>query len=295
MQRQRVIAFFLTLIMALSLAAASLAENIKLPMDFSGGMPVTEKFSTGKMVYEDPSIRVERTRVESKEWVCTYYTAHITIADASQLRTESAKGFNSNGRVHAETIAKRVNAVLAINGDYFSGRSGSYVFRQGQMFREEMDPGQDVLLIDEDGDFHIIMAEDHPESMDKTVVDGKKVVNALCFGPAMVKDGQKVLNLDHEQRNTHGLKRAQRICIAQLGPLEYLVVCCAHYGMNLSDFTDLVMSLGDVKQAYNLDGGNSTYMMFLGHKVNNTEAGSPRLLADIIYFASAYVEDGAAQ
>ena len=50
MQRQRVIAFFLTLIMALSLAAASLAENIKLPMDFSGGMPVTEKFSTGKMV-----------------------------------------------------------------------------------------------------------------------------------------------------------------------------------------------------------------------------------------------------
>ena len=111
----------------------------------------------------------------------------------------------------------------------------------------------------------------------------------------MIKDGQKVLNLDHEQKNTHGLKRAQRICIAQLGPLEYLVVCCAHYGMNLSDFTDLVMSLGDVKQAYNLDGGNSTYMMFLGHKVNNTEAGSPRLLADIIYFASAYVEDGAAQ
>lgn len=285
----------LMLALLMTLTAGALAENVKLPMDFSGGIPLKEKWQEGVMVYEDPSIRVERTRVASKEWVCTYYTAHITIADASQLRTESAKGFNSSARVHAETMAKRVNAVLAINGDYFSGRSGSYVFRQGQMFRETMDPGQDVLLIDEDGDFHIIMAEDHPETMDKTTIDGKKVVNALCFGPAMVKDGQKVLNLDHEQRNTHGLKRAQRICIAQLGPLEYMVVSCAHYGMNLSDFTDLVMSLGDVKQAYNLDGGNSTYMMFLGHKVNNSEAGDPRLLADIVYFASAYVEDGAAQ
>lgn len=295
MHFRRLIALFLVLTITLGLFGAARADNIKLPLDFSGGVPVKEKFSTGLMVYEDPSIRVERTRVESKEWSCTYYTAHVTIADASQLRTESAKGFNSNGRVHAETIARRVNAVLALNGDYFSGRAGSYVFRQGQMFRENMDPGQDVLLIDEDGDFHIIMAEDHPESMDKTVVDGKKVVNALCFGPALVKDGQKVLNVDHEQRNTHGLKRAQRICIAQLGPLEYLVVACAHYGMNLSDFTDLVMSLGDVQQAYNLDGGNSTYLMFLGHKINNTEAGDPRLLADIVYFASAYVEDGAAE
>ena len=51
MQRQRVIAFILTLIMALGLTAGGLAENIKLPMDFSGGMPVAEKFATGKMVY----------------------------------------------------------------------------------------------------------------------------------------------------------------------------------------------------------------------------------------------------
>ena len=288
--QKSILSLALALCLVLASVQAAMADVIKLPIDFSGGMPLTEKYAEGKMVYEDPSIRVERDRVPSKEWGCTYYTARITIADASQLRTESAKGFNSSARVNAETIAKRVNAVLAIDGDYFSGRSNNYVFRQGQMFRETMDPGQDVLLIDEDGDFHILMAEEHPESMDKTVIDGKKVVNALCFGPALVKDGQKVLDVSHEQRNTHGLKRAQRMCIAQVGPLEYLVVCCAHYGMSLSDFTDLVMSLGDVKQAYNLDGGNSAYMMFLGRKVNNTEGGS-RLLADIIYFASAYVPD----
>lgn len=283
----------LALLLCLAFSYALAEESAVLPIDLTGGAVPNPEGYIGEWEYQDPTIHVVITtgRVDN----CDYWMADVTIAHASQLRTMSAGGFDTNRVTRGPALAQRVNAVVAIDGDYYCYTGKGYIVRQGVEYLNILDGDRDLLLIDEDGDFHIIMAEDHPESMDKTVVDGKKVVNALCFGPALVKDGQKVLNLDHEQKNTHGLKRAQRICIAQLGPLEYLVVCCAHYGMNLSDFTDLVMSLGDVKQAYNLDGGNSTYMMFLGHKVNNTEAGSPRLLADIIYFASAYVEDGAAQ
>lgn len=283
--------FIMMLCCVLACCAIAEAAVTELPVDASGGMPLNVKYQTGMTEYSDPSISVRHERVESKEWTCTYYVARIQIAHASQLRTESARGWNSRGRVRGSAIAKRVNAVVACDGDYFSGRSGSYILRQGVEYKAAMDPGQDLLLIDEDGDFHIVLAEEEPEKLDKTMFGGKKIVNALCFGPALVKGGQKVLNLEHEQRNTHGLKRAQRMCICQTGPLEYMIVCCAHYGMNLSDFTDLVLSLGNVQQAYNLDGGDSSSLLFLGTKINNTQAGEPRELADIVYFASAWTPD----
>lgn len=282
------IAILLCLMLTLGNACAGIS---KLPLDSSGGVPLQVKYKAGMTEYEDPSISVTHERVESKDWGCTYYVTRVKIADGSQLRTESARGWNSKGRVKGSVIAKRVNAVIACDGDYFSGRAGSYVLRQGVVYKDSMDPNQDILLIDVDGDFHILLADEHPESMDKTTVDGKQVANALCFGPAMVKDGEKVLNLAYEQRNTHGKKLAQRLCICQTGPLEYMIVACAHYGMDLDSFTDLVISLG-VQQAYNLDGGNSASLIFLGSKINNTQAGEPRELSDIVYFASAWTPDG---
>ena len=281
----------LLIILVISLFAMNaLADVIELPMDASGGLPTGKEYKTGMTDYEDPSISFHYDRVESAEWGCTYYVVRVKIANGTQIRTESARGWESKGRVLGSAISKRVNAVVSCNGDYFSGRSGSYLLRQGTELRSSMDPGQDVLLIDEDGDFHIILADDKPEEMDKTVIDGKKINNALCFGPAMLIDGEKVLNPDHEQKNTKGKHLAPRLCICQTGPLEYMIVTCAKYGMTLDAFTDLAKELGAV-QAYNLDGGNSACLYLFGHKINDTSKGEARQLSDILYFASAWEPD----
>ena len=58
--------------------------------------------------------------------------------------------------------------------------------------------------------------------------------------------------------------------------------------------TELIMGLGyDVQQAYNLDGGISTQLLFLGRRINNTSRKEEdnRKLVDIVYFASAYKPD----
>ncbi len=106
------------LLAALLLFSAASAEILTLPIDLSGGMPLQEKYEQGKMEYHDPSISVTREWVVSPkdEFYCTYYVAYITIANATQLRTAPAGSFNSSQRVEASVIAKRVNAVLAING-----------------------------------------------------------------------------------------------------------------------------------------------------------------------------------
>ncbi len=274
------------------LPAGGSAEILELPLDFSGGMPLQTKYENGMMVYEDPSIRVEREWVVSEEYDCTYYVARIKIANATQLRTVSSNGFNSNMRSEVAVMAKRVNAVLAFNGDYYSARSGVFVLRQGTVYRDAIEPGQDILLIDEDGDFHVILASEHPENMDKTTINGKKVVNGFDFGPAFVRDGKKVyVDKVSCPKNTKPHERAQRIAFCQTGPLEYMVVACAHYGLSMDMFCDLIMTLGDVKVAYNLDGGASTQMIFMNHKINNTAVTNNRAVPDCIYFASAYQPD----
>ncbi len=294
MKHCRILAFLLAMLLFLGQAGAY-AEILELPMDFSGGTQPQRKYEIGLMEYQDPSIHVTRysdrpTLPDGTE--TRIYALRVKIANATQLRTLSASGFNKIGVVSdIEIMARRVNAVVACGGDYFFGDSKRFVLRQGKVYKENMGPNQDLLLIDEDGDFHIILAQEHPEEMDKTQINGKKVVNALCFGPALIKDGKPVESFDAAPLYCDPGEWKERCAICQIGPLEYMIVACAVRGMALGEFTDMIMSLADVQQAYNLDGGISTQLLFLGTRINNTSREANRKLADIVYFASAYEPD----
>ena len=292
MKHTRLIALLMALLLFAGQAAA---EVIKLPMDFSGGTVPQRKYEIGLMEYEDPSIRVTRQseRVPLPDGKETrLYVLRIKIADASQLRTASMQGFDKMNRTGAiEIMSNRVNAVVAFGGDYYCGDAKRFVLRQGTVYKESMGSNLDLLLIDEDGDFNIIMADEHPEEMDKTQINGKKVVNAPCFGPALIKDGQKNTKMDAFPTHCDPEEQHERLAFCQIGPLEYMVVACAHRGLTLPEMADMILMLEpNVQQAYNLDGGISTQLLFLGRRINNT-SGDARKLVDIVYFASAYQPD----
>lgn len=281
------------LLAALLIAAlpmTAMAEVVKLPWDESPGLPYQGKFAMDKMVYEDPSIRVERGRVDNKDTDlnCTYYYAYVKIADASQLRTAATNGFDYGIRTKVQVMARRTNAVLAINGDFYGARPETYVLRQGKVYRDSVGENLDVLLIDEDGDFHVILAKDDPASQDKTMVNGKKVVNAFSFGPALIIDDEVVLNKKSSPSLSDPDGRNERMAIVQTGPLEYLVVCVRSVGCDLDEMVQLVQSLTDhVEVAYLLDGGQSTQFVFMGELLNKTLRDC-REITDIVYFASAW-------
>ena len=300
---------------ALPLTASSASEYIiteasggefrPLPINLEGGAKLTEPYySSDLTVYEDPTIRVERYRVDrSEQWPFVYYYAFITIRDPSQLRTASAdeaRPFQTAAKLTANGIAKRKNAILAVNGDFcaaFSGnRSTNYILRQGTVYQDSAEANLDILLIDEDGDFHVLTPDMDLQNIDKTQINGKKVINALQFGPALVIDGKAVPDevLMDESRNPYYARPGSgeiRMCIAQIDKLKYMVLTCAHWGTELNRFRDLAMSLADCKTVYELDGGLSAQMVFLGRKVNNVQKGSNRPVTDIIYFASAWFRD----
>ena len=102
----------------------------------------------------------------------------VRIADPSQIRTAMATYYGSNATVFGSTLAKKNNAVLAINGDFFSIHSGGYLVRQGQRYCNLPDGRTDVLVIDDQGDFHIF-----PEANRETLAAfNDVVVNSFNFG-----------------------------------------------------------------------------------------------------------------
>ena len=297
MQKARQRLFILLCVFVLLIAGpmesmAAAETTYKLPWDFTGGMPLKAEYFYGGTTYADPTIAVKIQRGvfdRGAETGCEYWVASIKIAHPSQLRTAAANGFQSEMTIKGTALARRVNAVLAINGDYFYFTHHGYILRQGQLFLDDLRGDRDVLLIDEDGDFHIVR---NPfTGMVGQTIDGKQVMQAFFFGPVLVQNGKLVRDMDLRY-DMRAEERRQRMCIAQVGPLEYKCICCGppargNSGMNLTEFARLVYSLG-VETAYNLDGGDSTMLIFNGQKVNDPKSPDTRDIADIIYFASAF-------
>ncbi|MBQ8093011.1 MAG: phosphodiester glycosidase family protein [Clostridia bacterium] len=286
-----------TIVLFLTLLLITVAGSCQsLPIDLSGGMHPAESAFLSDTMYEDDSLKIEIETIEYKKTNC--YVARITIADPSQLRTAPAYAFDRDQTAPADAIAERVNAVLAINGDYFSYQmqSGSYLIRQGTMYLNQPMYRRDVLLIDENGDFTIIKPHKNgePKEFDPK---GEGIVNSFNFGPGMIIDGER---MDPEYVGQYNFSQTKHrrcaICQVEHGKLEYVCVVAdgpeenKDGGLDLQEFTDFIQTLG-VQYAYNLDGGNSTVMLFGGHKINAIDQKYMRPISDIIYFATTVSGD----
>ena len=272
---------------------ATLAPTVEplLPIDFSPGMkPKAEGFSADGLFYSDSTISVQ---IETGRYLNSdFWVATIKIADASQLRTAARDNFDIAREIKGTQLAQRQNAVLAINGDYYSYTGSGYVVRQGKLILDILNGDRDVLLIDQEGDFHgIPMAS--PGDINEEQYGNRRIMQSFYFGPLLVIDGEVNVNMSLRTDMAANENR-QRMAIAQCGHLTYKCICCGppargSAGLTLRDFADLV-AMQDVYIAYNLDGGDSTMMIFNGEKINDVRSRSTRNIVDLIYFASAEKE-----
>ena len=267
------------------------AQIIEIPIDQEKMEPVNQDFYLSDTEYLDESLHV--TIEYGRAYDTDYLVARIQIANPTQIRSGMASA-NGKGEMNGNKLAKHVNAVFAVNGDFYQTNRtsfGKHIVRQGVLKKHNADGNLDALIIDENGDFHIIVKakEKDFENFEGTIV------NCYAFGPALVIDGEQVTELID---NGYGAEKpTQRVCIAQTGPLSYAVICCAGpenpncTGLNIHQFSDLVYSLGDIQTAYNMDGGGSATIVFNNEKINTFGSKKIRQISDIIYFASAYVAD----
>ena len=235
--------------------------------------------------YYDASLRVEIGKTRRAD--ADVYVAIVTVRHASQLRTGLAQTLGSKAN-KVTTMAKAYNAVLALNGDYFSERKTGLVIRQGETLRDNPGTLYDILLIDSAGDFHIVK-RDNLEMLDFYLSGGLDIRNAFTFGPALVVDGVKQEIPEKYSFAPHYAN--PRAAIGQLGPLQYACVVVdgrteASEGMTLEALADYMAELG-CTQAFNLDGGNSATLVLGGSLYNDKSPANERSVSDILYFATS--------
>ena len=196
--------------------------------------------------YHDDSLDIRVERVE--KYGCKILLVYVNIQDGSQLRTACAGTTDfSQKAAPVPVLAGKNNAVLAINGDFFNYHDAGIVYRNGVKIRMRPVPQRDTLIIDDHGDFTILS----PTSREAFAAYPGNVIHTFCFGPYLVKDGEVLTSIDH----IHGLDvlpeaKDQRLAIAQLAPLSYLIITVdgSHYsdseGMTLLEFAAYCKELG---------------------------------------------------
>jgi exopolysaccharide biosynthesis protein len=255
-----------------------------LPFDFSPAPKPNPSNFKDEYTYEDDTIKVKISKEKYDYQPSTI--AEDWIGHPSQLRTAFAEGgYNSPTREHLSDIAKRNNAVLAVNTDYYNMRKDGIIIRQGMLYRNKPS-GRHLLIIDAKGDFHMM-----PESeFNLAEWENKGIINSFSFGPALVIDGV-------QQKMPNGFPEGYiwefhpRTAIGQLGELHYLIVTVdgkqVHSGGLLVNQLATMMKEKGCIQAFNMDGGQSTVMTFNNKIMNSVAYGGERRLSDIMYFATA--------
>jgi len=243
--------------------------------------------------YESDDIEVHIKKVESGSGnnKVTYYVADVQLKDAENLKTAFAK--NEFGRNIVETtseIASDNGAIFAINGDYYGFRSDGMVIRNGVVYRDNA--ARTGLAVYENGEM---------ESYDETDISSSEllkdgVLQTFSFGPVLIEDGQTLtdfagIKIDKNFGNHSIQDYNPRTGIGMISANHYIFIVADgraqgySRGVTLEEFAQLFADYG-CQEAYNLDGGGSSTMYFMGRVVNNPLGrNSEREISDIIYIA----------
>ncbi len=159
-------------------SASALPENAKTLHSSESG------FGDDNLSYHDDSLDIQLHMIHVYDTPVA--VAFVQVASAAQLKTEQAKPYPAKTTVRVTEISKRVKAVLAVNGDWFTYHNTGIVYRNGVLLRDREDTDYDGLAIDINGDFHIV----RPMTDEGYAQIGTPIANSFVFGPALVIGGE---------------------------------------------------------------------------------------------------------
>ncbi len=215
--------------------------------------------------------------------VVTYFVADVYVQDVTALRCEAAKEtFSAKaGTAAVKAMAERVNAIVAVSGDYYTHDSTGIVFRNGELFCDTPSRRADICVLYADGTMQTYLQGAF--SLDDILA--RDPWQIWSFGPALLdENGQP-----KDKFNSSLTEVNPRCAIGYFEPGHYCFVVVDgrrpgySNGVTMKMLSRLMYDLG-CTVAYNLDGGASAQMYWNGD-IYNYPSGNGRTISDIVYIA----------
>ena len=216
--------------------------------------------------------------------------AEIKMVDGSQIRRKLAgDSYGSSVQLYASQLAQDAQAVVAINGDFYTHRQIGLTVYQRQLYRSGST--LDTCFITAGGDMRFAYAGQlKTEAEAKQYIEENDVLFSLSFGPVLVDEGElkavpknyPVGEVDHYY---------SRSSLGQLDELHYLLMTVNFEGdyqhtCTIAQSGEFMQRKG-CRMAYALDGGQTSVIVFNGAPYNRVDWNSERSMSDVLYFASA--------
>ena len=257
------------------------------------GGKFTEKFTTGDVEqtedsYKSANVSIEIKKVEagSENKPITYYLADIYIKDITSFRTAVALDYKDQNKGERKNVmgtrqlSQLTGAILGLSGDNFAFHDG-VVVRNGVEWECMLPVYGDVCVLYYDGTM-----ETHSQKLRRADVDAiyaKKPYQIWTFGPQLLVDGQIPSSFANTKANPLS-------AIGYFEPGHYCFILVDgrqkgySWGMTYVELAQVFHDLG-CTVAFNLDGGDTAVMTYMGEWRNKPEASSPRETSDILYIA----------
>ena len=245
--------------------------------------------------YEPGSLRYETERLrvaieQKKKDGMTYFVCDIQMMDVSQLRSAFAgDDFRSGIYEAVSDIAMRYSPVLAINADFCRYHRNGVIIRNGELKRKQNITKHHLMIVDENGDFSALTDRSEKQGVVADRLVRQNTWQTFEFGPVLVQNGEAAKLPNSFYVNCHDGYYEPRTAIGQIGPLHYIVIVVDgrregySTGATIPQLQQLFLDEG-AQFAFNLDGGGSTTLYFLGEVINMPAGGKERSVSDIIMF-----------
>lgn len=181
--------------------------------------------------------------------------------------------------LHPAILARQNGAVFALTGDYFTFgyNADGLQIRRGTVFKEEQDEVGFGFF--PDGSMRII----DPKTTTAQELLDQGVRDSWVFGPVLIENGQ-ARDIHYHPLSYNDV--TTRTVVASLCPYHH--IGAAYSSSTLAQVTENLLSYG-CQVAYNLDGGRSCMMIFMGKAVNRSMYNNDgwRGLQDMVGFLTS--------
>ncbi len=234
--------------------------------------------------YSDTEIAVILKKY--RQYDTDIYVADIRLESPEYLRCALAEDtYGRNIKEKTSEMAERVGAIVAVNGDYYGAREMGFVIRNGELYRAAPDVKLESLVINDDGSFKIV-SQQRTRAMN-LLEEGAR--HAFTFGPGLLSEGEFMVNRTDEVEQS--MRSNPRTAIGRISDGHYILLVSdgrtdTSEGLSLYELAEFLKDIGTV-DAYNLDGGGSSTMYFMGEVVNfpttDGKRYNERSVSDIVY------------